>query len=226
MTRKPFLLLSIVRSEENTGYESVLGCWVVSWRYWLNIEYVSLVCLSDITAAGTISHKLYGFRKILGLWRSSTEQVCWSLLGMHWGFSQYRSGSVIPFLIDVSDFCRSFKKKRNYTIKTYITHHVLLVNEVYNVIKRNSLFHIRTTIWYKIILRTQNRMSCKLCRIIRRDLDFIVIAHRFLQREKLFKSDKVEHWILIVSRYWWETSPVVGYVGSRKKRVAVVKNDF
>ena len=56
------------------------------------------------------------------------------------------SGNVIPFSVDLSDFCRSFRERRNATIKIYISHHVLLVNEVDNVIKRNSLFDIRTTI--------------------------------------------------------------------------------
>ena len=31
---------------------------------------------------------------------------------------------------------------------------------------------------------------------------------------------------MIVSKYWWETSPVVGYVRSWKKQVAVVGNDI
>ena len=46
------------------------------------------------------------------------------------------SGSVIPFSVDLSDFCRSFREKRNTTIKIYKSHHVLLVNEVYSVIKK------------------------------------------------------------------------------------------
>ena len=41
-----------------------------------------------------------------------------------------------------------------------------------------------------------------------------------------FNFDEVEQWILIVSRYWRETSRLVGYVGSWKKRIAVVENDF
>ena len=49
------------------------------------------------------------------------------------------SANVIPFSVDLSDFNGSFREERNTTIKTYITHHVLLVNEVYNVIKRNNL---------------------------------------------------------------------------------------
>ena len=100
------------------------------------------------------------------------------------------SGNVIPFSVDLSDFCGSFREERNTTIKIYISHHVLLVNQMYNVIKRNSLFDIRTTILYKIIFRTQNRMNCKIFRIIRREYGFIVVVHRFLQREKLINFDK------------------------------------
>ena len=136
------------------------------------------------------------------------------------------SGNVIRFSVDLCNFCRSFRVKSNSTIKIYISHDVLLINEVHNFMEGNSPFEILTTIWYKIIFWTQNRMNCKLCRIIRRDFGFIVVAHRFLQREKLFIFDKIEHWNLIVGRYWWETSPVVGYVDSWKKRVAFVENDF
>ena len=77
-----------------------------------------------------------------------------------------------------------------------------------------------------IIFRTQNKMNWGLCRIIRKGLGFIIVVHRFLQTQKFSNFDKAEHWILIVNRYWWETSPVVGYVGSSKKTVAVVGNDF
>ena len=56
------------------------------------------------------------------------------------------SGNVILFSVDLSKFCRIFREKRNATIEIYISHHVLLVNEVYNVIKRNSLFDTRPTI--------------------------------------------------------------------------------
>ena len=93
--------------------------------------------------------------------------------------------------------------------------------------KRAVFLKIRpNTKRYEIIFWTQNRMFCKLCRIAKRDLGFIVVAHRFLKKEKVFTFDKVDHWILIVSRHWWETSPVFGYFGSWKKWVAVVENDF
>ena len=67
LTRNLFLLLFIVRNEENTGYGSVLGWWVVGWGYWLDKEYVSFLWLSDVRAAGDKSHKTYGVRKILEL---------------------------------------------------------------------------------------------------------------------------------------------------------------
>ena len=111
--------------------------------------------------------------------------VAGNVLGFFMG-----SGNVIPCSVGLSHLYRSFREERNTTIKIYITHHVLLVNEVYNVIKRNSLFDIWNTIWYKIIFWTQNRMNCKLCRIISRKYGFIVVVHCFLQREKLFNFDK------------------------------------
>ena len=136
------------------------------------------------------------------------------------------SGDVIPFSVDLSDFRRSFRVESNTTMKIYMGYDVLLINEVHNAIERNSLFAILTTVWKNIIFWTQNRMNCKLCTIIKRDLGFIVAAHRFLQGEKLFNFDKVEHWIVITSKYWWEISPLVECAGSWKKRVAVVENGF
>ena len=100
------------------------------------------------------------------------------------------SGNLISFSVHLSDFCSSFREERNSRIRIYISHHVLLVNKLYNVIKGNTPFDIRTTISYKIIFRTQNRMNCKLCRIIRREYGFFVVVHRFLQRKKLFNFDK------------------------------------
>ena len=100
------------------------------------------------------------------------------------------SGNVIPFSIDLCDFCRNFRQESKSTIKTYLGYDVLLVNEVHNVIKRYRLFDIRTTISYEIIFRTQNRMNCKFCRIIWRESGYIVVVHRFLQMEKLFNFHK------------------------------------
>ena len=148
-------------------YSSLVSWWL---GYWLDIEYLSLVWLSDIRAAGTMSHKLYVFRKILELYCSSIKKLCWST----------GSGNVIPFSVDLSDFCRSFRVESKTTMKIYIGHDVLLINEVHNAVEKNSLFEILTTIWYKIIFWMQNRMNCKLCRIIKRDVGFTVAAHRFL----------------------------------------------
>ena len=100
------------------------------------------------------------------------------------------SGNVIPFSVVLFDFCKSFRQESNTTIKIYIGNVVLLVNEVHKVIKRNRLFDIRTTIWYEIIFRTQIRLNCKLCGIIRRESGFTVVVRRFLQREKLFNFNK------------------------------------
>ena len=68
----------------------------------------------------------------------------------------------------------------NTTIKIFTVYDVFLKDEVHNGIKRNGFFEILATIWSKIILWTQNRMNFKLCRIIRRELDFNVAAHRSL----------------------------------------------
>ena len=136
------------------------------------------------------------------------------------------SGNVFPFSVDVFGFCRSFRGERNTAIKTYISPRVLLVNEVYNVIKKNSLFDSRTTIRYKIIFRTQNRMNCKLCRIIRREYRFFYLYIVSCKGKSYSISTEVELWNLIVGRYCWEISPAVGYFGSWKKEVAAVEETF
>ena len=135
------------------------------------------------------------------------------------GFST-GSGNVIPFSVDLSDLCKNFRVESNTKIKIYIGHDVLLIREVHNVIERNSLFEFLARNWYITIFWTEIRKICKLCRMIRRDLGYFVAAHRFLQRENFFNFDKVEHWILIVSRDWWDTSPKAEFVSRRKKRVA------
>ena len=159
-------------------------------------------------------------RALLLIKRSVMLFVAGNALGLFTG------PNVIPFSIDLSDFGRNFRIESSSTIKINIADDVLLINEVHNVLEGNNLSEILTRIWYKILFRTQNRMNCKLCRIKRWDMVFVVVAHHFLQREKSFTFDKVEHWIRIFSRHWWETSPVVGYGGSWKKRVAVVGNFF
>ena len=93
-------------------------------------------------------------------------------------------------------------------------------------IQKMILYQIVARISYKISFWTQNRMNWKLCRIMRRDLGFIVAAHRFLYREKLFNFDKIEHWILIVRRYWWETSPVVGYFVVGRSELLLLGTNF
>ena len=50
------------------------------------------------------------------------------------------SGNVILFSVDLTDFCRSFREEHITTIKINISHHVIRVKELYNVIKRSSLF--------------------------------------------------------------------------------------
>ena len=54
------------------------------------------------------------------------------------------SGNVIPFSADLSDFCRSFRVESSTTMKIYIGHDVLFINEVHNAVERNSLFEILT----------------------------------------------------------------------------------
>ena len=40
------------------------------------------------------------------------------------------SGHVIPFAVDLSDFCRNFRVRSNIAIEIYIGHDVFLINEV------------------------------------------------------------------------------------------------
>ena len=72
--------------------------------------------------------------------RTVTLIVAWNALGF---FAE--SGYVLPFLVDLFDFCRSFEVDFFSTIKIYIGHYNL-INEVNNVIERNSLHEVMTTI--------------------------------------------------------------------------------
>ena len=169
-----------------------------------------------------MSHNQYGFRKIIGLCSISLKYFCSAFFGMHLVFS----GSGFPFSLDLSDFCRNFWMGSNTKIKLYISHDVFLINEVHIVVRGNCLLEKLTIFWWKIGFLTQSRLNYMPCIIIGRFLGFIVVVDRFMQKEKLFNSNKVKHWILIVGRFWWEISPVVVYVGNWKKRVVVAENYF
>ena len=100
------------------------------------------------------------------------------------------SGNVIPFSVDLSDFLGvSGKKVLPQSKSTQVTMFSLSMKcttsskeTVFLTFKQQ--FDIRSSSGRK------NRMNCKLCRIIRRESGFIVVVHRFLQREKLLKFYK------------------------------------
>ena len=138
LTRNRFFLLSIDCNEQNTGNEPVLDCWVIVWKYWFNKESLSLLWLSDIRPAGSMSQKLYWPRKTLEIFSSSIEQVSWSFLVMDLGFC--RICNAFSFSVDLSDCCRSFRVENNPTIQIYMAHDVLFNNEVHNVIQRKRFF--------------------------------------------------------------------------------------
>ena len=52
------------------------------------------------------------------------------------------SGNVIPFSVDLSDFCRGFMVESNTTTKIFIGYDALHINEVHNVIQGNIPFEI------------------------------------------------------------------------------------
>ena len=148
LRRNPILLLSIVRDEGSAGCESVLGWWVVGWLIGHRVSIISVI--SDIRAAGKMSLKLYGFKEIVEVCCLSKEQLCWSMLEMNLSFST-RPGNLIPFLIDLFDFCRSFRIESNTTIKIYIGHDVLLIEEVHNVKKTISWKYDYCLVWYQLL---------------------------------------------------------------------------
>ena len=92
--------------------------------------------------------------------------------------------------------------------------------------QKKHFFEILARFWYEITIWTQNRMNCKLCRILRRDLGFIVAPHRFLQRKKIFNFDKIEHWILITSRHLWEIPPVFVYFVAGRIELLLLRTIF
>ena len=105
----------------------------------MDIEYLSLVRLSDIRAARNhVSEVVRVQRDIRAmLLINATDMLI--VAGKALGFFK-GSGKVIPFSVDLSDFCRCFRVESKTTIKIYIDHDVLLINEVPNVIERNSFF--------------------------------------------------------------------------------------
>ena len=70
-----------------------------------------------------------------------------------WNAHGFFTGSLnnFPFSVDVSDFCRSFKIESKTADKFYIDHEVFM-NEVSNVIERNSALQIFTTLTLKHFL--------------------------------------------------------------------------
>ena len=57
-----------------------------------------------------------------------------------------RSATVIPFSVDLLDFCWRIREEGDTTIKIYVGDDVLFINEVQNVLKRNSFFENLDTI--------------------------------------------------------------------------------
>ena len=56
------------------------------------------------------------------------------------------SRNVIPFSVDLSDFCRSFMVESNTKIQIFIGHDVLLITELQNVIGRYRFSEILATV--------------------------------------------------------------------------------
>ena len=50
------------------------------------------------------------------------------------------SGNVIPFSINLTDFCRCFRVESKSTIQIFIGHDVFLINELHNDVKRYRFF--------------------------------------------------------------------------------------
>ena len=61
------------------------------------------------------------------------------------------SGNVIPFSVDLSDFYWIFRVESNTTIEIFISHDVLLINEVHNVIKNETVI---LKFWPKFDIRS------------------------------------------------------------------------
>ena len=60
------------------------------------------------------------------------------------------SGIVIPFSVDLSDLCSSFRVESNTIIKILIGHDVLLINEVHNAMESINLFEFMAIIGTKL----------------------------------------------------------------------------
>ena len=99
-----------------------------------------------------------------------------------WGFHELGKWSSIP--VDTFGFCRSFKEKSERTIKIKVAHDFVII-DVQAVIKRNRVPDFVATLLYKINFWARNRMNCKLCKVIRRNVSSIVDEHSFMHEGEI-----------------------------------------
>ena len=145
--------------------------------------------------------------------------ITWDALGFCTG-----SGNVFPFSVDLSDFCRNFRVESNTTIKSYIG--TMFCFSMKSTLSSKETVFLK--IWPQIDIRSAaGRKKEWIASLIVSWGESWVLFQLYItscKTEKFFNFDRIEHWILIVSRYWWETLPMVGDVGGWKKRVAVFEN--
>ena len=145
--------------------------------------------LSVIGAARSFCHIVYGFGKLVEVCPSSVEQLVVGIVSLETNGFFTGSGNVFPFWIDLVDLCRCFGVDIKATITVYIGHDLLSIIGLLDVIGRNGLFEINTTISQKLNFRTPKKS--KLWGTMRRFVVFIVIVRGLMQhREKYSISTK------------------------------------
>ena len=109
--------------------------------------------------------------------------------------------NVIPFSVDLSNFCRTFEVESNTTIKIYKGHDVLFIDEMHNIIEKKQSFRnfdhnmIIDHLLYSKYIDSQALKDHK------ERYGLYCSCTSLPAREKLFNSDNVERSILIVSMY-------------------------
>ena len=134
------------------------------------------------------------------------------------------SGNVLPFSVDLSDFCRTFRKERNATIEIYKSHMFSSSMKCTTTSKETVFFKFGPQFDVRSFPGRKIKWIASFMGSLRKSTDLLYLYLASSKSKSYSLSTKVEYWNLIVGRYCWEISPAFGYVGSCKKRVAAVED--
>ena len=89
-------------------------------------------------------------------------------------------GSICPLSVVMYSFFRRSRVHSYTAVKNHLGHDATLTNKAHHDINCNRLLEILSTTSYKLDFQTQNRMSCKFCRIKARVIGWIVVEQSIM----------------------------------------------